>query len=251
MTELATALEQRAQPVETKTVLDLIERIRPEVERSLQSAQAAEILTRHYYTAIRFTPLLMQCTAESQVAALLLTAQLRLEPGPLGHVYLIPRKVKGAHEVQWMLGYVGIAELARRGGAVALRSTVVWDCDEYVRPWENEKGMHWTHVPVESETRERSSVLVSWKANGERQAIDVPSERIERARKASAAHGASSGPWFTDEDAMWRKTGVRAARPWLPLSADLATASTFDGATVVGVSVEQGEALPVIESGGE
>lgn len=69
-----------------------IEGMKPEIEKSLQSDAGAATLARHYYNAIRFNPLLMQCTPESLVASLLLSAQVRLEPGPLGHVYLVPFK---------------------------------------------------------------------------------------------------------------------------------------------------------------
>src|SRR5437868_4994603 len=101
---LDTALSIAAQPKDTRTVLDLIATMQPELEKSLQSEQAAEILVRHYYNAIRYNELLRQCTAESLVAALLLSAQVRLEPGPLGHVYLVPFKntKRGVHEVVWM-----------------------------------------------------------------------------------------------------------------------------------------------------
>src|SRR5712691_8366796 len=172
---LAGALEQAAQPKDTKTVLALIAGMQPEVEKSLQDPAGAAILTRHYYSAIRFNPLLTQCSADSLVAALLLSAQVRLEPGPLGHVYLVPYKntKAGVHEVVWMLGYTGIVELGRRGGAEGLRSTVVWDCDLIERPWEDEKGLHWTHKPLSArpDGAERIGALVAWKEGKERVAL--------------------------------------------------------------------------------
>src|SRR5437667_5782821 len=127
MTEtLSTALDRVAETPEAKSVRDLIEGMKPEIEKSLRSSDAAEMLMRHYYTAIRFNPLLLQCTADSMAAALLLSAQVGLEPGPLGHVYLVPYRNNklGAHEVVWMLGYTGIIQLGRNGGAIGLRSTV-------------------------------------------------------------------------------------------------------------------------------
>ena len=251
---LSTELERASAPKDTKTVLDLIELMKPELEKSLQSVGAAEILIRHYYSAIRYNELLRQCTAESLIAALLLSAQVRLEPGPLGHVYLVPYKnaKKQAHEVVWIVGYTGIIELARRGGAQALRSTVVWDVDDYTPPWENEKGVHFQLKPGPQDARkERVGVLVTWKDAGIVQALHVPPERVERAQKASAAYKAKSGPWFTDEDAMWRKTGVRAARPFLPLATELAQASAADGHTMVALDVADGEAVPVLEGGDE
>jgi recombination protein RecT len=71
----------------------------------------------------------------------------------------------------------------------------------------------------------------------------VPVSRIERARKASRA---KTGPWVTDEDAMWRKTAVRAVRPWLPLSPQAGEALAHDGATVSGLQVVEETAQPVL-----
>lgn len=247
---LETALAQKAQPKEARNVQDVITGMRPELVKSLGREDAADMLVRHYFTAIRYNELLRQCTAESLVAALLLSAQVRLEPGPLGHVYLVPFKVQGVHEVVWILGYTGIIELARRGGASALRSTIVWDCDEYDAPWENEKGVHFTLKPGPvSERNARLGLLVSWKEAGVVSALDVPAERVERAQKASPAYRAQSGLWVTDLDAMWRKTGVRAARPFLPLSVELAAAAAADGLVVSGVDLSDGDAQPTIEAG--
>lgn len=258
MTEtLSTELERAAAPKDTRTVLDLIETMRPEIEKSLQSEGAAEILVRHYYSAIRYNELLRQCTGESLVAALLLSAQVRLEPGPLGHVYLVPFKnaKRGVHEVVWMLGYTGIVELARRGGAAGLRSTVVWNCDEIELPWENERGLHWKLVPgLDAEREQRVGCLVVWKEGTERQALWMPPERVDVAIKASKNPKAAE---LRGEDWYWRKTGVRFARPWLPLTTEeagrqFAQAAAADGGVVHAVTIDaEGVALAEVEEEGD
>jgi recombination protein RecT len=251
MTDLGTALEQASASPETRSVADYIEAMRPEIEKSLQSEQGAAILARHYYNAVRYTPLLMQCTPESLVAALLLSAQVRLEPGPLGHVYLVPfRNAKrDVHEVVWMLGYTGIVELARRGGAAGLRATVVRAGDEFTPPWQDEKGSHWRHVPnLEAADAARIGGLVTWKEGTERVALLMPPERVDVAVKASRNPGAAG---LREEDWYWRKTAIRFARPWLPLTTDsgFAAAYQYDGGIASGIDVEAGAAFPVIEVG--
>ena len=47
---------------------------------------------------------------------------------------------------------------------------------------------------------------------------------------------------------MWRKTGVRAARPFLPLSPQFQTAVQADEQIVAGVLVEGDEVAPMIEA---
>lgn len=248
---LTTALETVATPKERKPFGELVARMRPELIKSLRNDEAADILTRHYMTAIRLNPQLMECKVDSLLAALLLSAQVRLEPGPLGHVYLVPFR----GECVWMLGYTGILELARRSERVgALKATVVWDADEYVLPWENERGLHYELRPGPEENRgDREGVLVTWKervgSRWEAVAMWCPPSRVERAKQASPAARKGAGPWATDESAMWAKTGIRYVRPWLPLSPDAGYAMQHDEAVVTGIAADAGgEAYPVIEA---
>lgn len=246
-TETRTALEAAAQPREQKSIRELVERMKPELEKSLQGRLAADALVRHYLTAIRLNPLLHECTTESLLAALLLSAQIGLEPGPLGHVYLVPYK----RECTWILGYTGIIELARRTDRVGgLRSIVLWDNDDY-RVWQDEKGEHFTLYPGDADKRtEMHSVIVTWKERAAGtwfpRVVHVPRSRVERARAASPAARKGSGPWVTDETSMWAKTGIRAVRPWLPLSAEAAYAVAMDESVLDGVAPDaDGVAQPV------
>jgi recombination protein RecT len=248
---LTTALEVASEPAARKPFRETVERMRPELVKSLRDDAAVDILTRHYMTAIRLNPQLMECSQDSLLAALLLSAQVRMEPGPLGHVYLVPYK----RECVWMLGYTGILELARRSERVgALAARVVWDCDEYVRPWVDEKGEHFKLLPgPEDERGDRVGVLVTWKeragSSWVARALDVPPSRVERARQASPAARKGAGPWTTDETAMWAKTGIRYARPWLPLSPDAGYAMQHDEAVLTGIDTDaSGAAQPVIEA---
>lgn len=248
--ELSAALDLAELPPDSRNVRDLIYGMETELQRSLQDPKAAEIMLRHYFTAIRFSPELRQCTPDSQVGALLLSAQVRLEPGPLGHVYLVPFKVRGVYEVVWMLGYTGIVELGRRGGAVGLRSTVVWSDDDWSGIVNDSGKLKYRHAPAQShgESAERVGVLVEWREGppgyaGVQQAVWCPPSRIDAALAASARKDTSR----REEDWYWRKTGVRFARPWLPLTTELATADRSDDAVVIGVDDGQ----PVIVEGGE
>lgn len=251
MTEtLSKALDKRTEAKETTGVLALIEGMKPEIEKSLQDEAGAAILARHYYSAIRHNPLLMQCTPDSLVAALLLSAQVRLEPGPLGHVYLVPFKdtKRNAHEVVWMLGYTGIVELGRRGGAAGLTATVVREGDTLEKPWQNERGWHWEYKPApEGAPGERLGALVTWREDKERVALWMPPERVDAAVKASRNPKARD---LREEDWYWRKTAIRFARPWLPLhTGDLARASAVDGGAVRSLDVQDGEAVAVVDGG--
>lgn len=226
MTELEQALEARQDREQAPTVVDLIDRMKPQLERM---SVDGERLTRIILTELRRTPKLYECSPQSLIGAMMLAGQLGLEPGPLGHVYLIPF----GGEVTFVVGYTGIIELARRGGIEGLSSEVVWDCDTYVKPWKNERGTHYEWRPGdEGERGERVGVLVTWKDGRTPAALHVPVSRVERAMMASKGSSAASSPWQTDTDAMWRKTGVRTARPFLPQTPRFAQAMAADGQAV-------------------
>ncbi|RIQ43708.1 recombinase RecT, partial [Bordetella avium] len=102
-----------------------------------QKSTLAAVLPRHVSAdrmlkialgALRTTPKLMGCTVESLMGAVVQCSQLGLEPNtPLGHAYLIPfekRRKQGNDwvtdkiEVQIVLGYKGLIDLARRSGQI-------------------------------------------------------------------------------------------------------------------------------------
>ena len=70
------------------------------------------------YTLVRANPALGACTPQSLLGALMTCAQLGLEPGPLQHVYFIPRRNArlNADEVNFQIGYKGYIQLAIRSG---------------------------------------------------------------------------------------------------------------------------------------
>jgi recombination protein RecT len=90
----------------TRTIADYITAMTPEIAKALPSHLKPERLARIVTTEIRRNPKLLECTRESLLGALMLSAQLGLEPGPLGHVYYIPysNKKTGVTECQFILG---------------------------------------------------------------------------------------------------------------------------------------------------
>jgi recombination protein RecT len=255
-TSLDKSEDKRTAPREKQDMADVIARMKPALEKSLGRADVAEMLMRHYLTAYRLNPKLQTCSTDSVLAALLLSAQVRLEPGPLGHVYLVPYK----SEVVWMLGYTGIVELGRRSDRLgALRARVVWDCDDYEYA-EKDGEEHYSLRPGSvADQNERRLVLVTWqeKAGGKwfKRAVEVAPSRIARALNASPAAKANSGPWCgseSDVTAMWCKTGIRAVRPWLPLTSDAGYAIASDDAMLTGVETDrEGAAQPVLVASDE
>jgi len=107
-----------------KTIQDLLKRMEPQIRKALPKHLEPERLARIALTEIRKNPKLLECSRESLLGAVMTAAQLGLEPGVLGHAYLIPywnNKTK-SYEVQFQIGYKGLLDLVRRSGYLHIRS---------------------------------------------------------------------------------------------------------------------------------
>ncbi len=109
-----------------------------------------ERMMRVVANAIRTTPKLQQCEPMSFLGALMHCASLGLEPNtPLGHAYLIPfeNKRKNVTEVQVVIGYKGLIDLARRTGQLAsIHGDVVYS-DDKLFSHEYGSNQHLRHIP--------------------------------------------------------------------------------------------------------
>jgi recombination protein RecT len=237
MTDLGTALEVAKQPHEAKTILSLIERQKPELEKALAGTIGVERFTRTILTELRRTPTLYECSPESLLGAMMLAAQLQLEPGPLGLVYLVPFK----RQVEFIVGYRGYVELAFRSGLVKdVSASLVYEGDEFeyregTRPFLD-------HIPdfPYAESRE----IIAAYAVARLKTGGAPFKVIyepdwQRAKSKSPAGSRGVGPWVEDFPQMVLKTAIRRLEPKLPktpqfglaLEADEAAAPVFEDAS--------------------
>ena len=206
-----------------KTVYDMIEELKPQLARALPAHLSAERMIRIALTNVRTTPKLATCNPQSLVAAVMLAGQLGLEPGPLGHAYLVPY----GSEVQFIVGYRGLLDLMWRSGKV--QSVAVHEvCEKDEFEFEYGLNENLVHRPA---LTDRGPVkcyygVVRMKDGGHH--IHVMSrEDVDAIRKRSRA--GANGPWASDYDAMARKTVLRQMARWLPLSVEVAQAVSQDG----------------------
>jgi recombination protein RecT len=242
---LSTELERAAQPKEQMTVLHLIERQKPELEKALAGAMDVDRFARVVLTQIRRTPALLDCSPESLIGGMMLSAQLGLEPGPLGLVYLVPFK----GQVEFIIGYRGYIDLAYRSGMVKdIASELVHEGDAY-HPLKGD-GAKIIHDPAGApgDRPVVAAYAIARLKTGGTVRQSIWPEDWERAKSRSASGSKGKGPWVTDTDAMIRKTAVRRLEPMLPKSAVFAHALAVD--TTAPVLVDDGDTLTVDAEGG-
>jgi recombination protein RecT len=226
------AIAVAAEPKGTRTIRDELIRMRPEIEKVIPRQVGAERFTRLVLTELRRNPMLMECAPQSVLGAMMLCAQLGLEPGPLGHAYLVPY----GRECQFILGYRGMIELASRSGR--LRSIVarpVYEGDSFSYAYGITDRL--SHVPCVA--ADRGPVVLYYglarfaSPSGYYLHVMQPDE-IEAARGRSATGKKNVGPWKSDYLAMACKTVVRRMQPYLPASVHLARAIDSDEQIVEG-----------------
>jgi recombination protein RecT len=172
------------------------------------------------------TPRLLECTPESIVQGVMSAAQLGLDVGGvLGSAYLVPYKNKKTdrYEAQFIPGYRGLIDLARRSGSIeSIEARVVKEKDLF----EFEYGLNpkLRHVPSNDDSpgpTVRAYGIAKLKDGGVQvEVMTIAQLNLIRSRSRAK----DDGPWVTDTDEMYRKTVVRRLFKYLPVSVELATA---------------------------
>lgn len=207
-------------------------------------------------SALAKTPALMQCTQPSILRAVMDAVSLGLEPaGPLGHAYLVPFKKNKkdaagnwtSHmEAQLIIGYRGFIALARRSGEIqSVNANVIYSRDRYrvnlaEGTVEHEPYMPPMPTPEEAEANGLDPIelmhrgqpiavySVAQFVGGGRHVDFMTIGDVERIRARSKS--GEDGPWKTDYDEMARKTVVRRAAKYWPLSTELSQAFEHESA---------------------
>lgn len=221
-----------AQTAERRTAHDLIRSMSGEFGKVLPETVPVDTFLRLALTELQRNDDLQKCTGSSLLGALMLSAQLGLEPGgPLGHLYLTPRRLKGEMTVVPIIGYKGLVELARRSGQVGtVKAQIIRDGDLFDQGFDTSRGGEYTvWRPADHDEKRPATGVLAWATLTGSDAVQTRYTPIDavNARRDRGAAG-QKGPWATDRDAMIRKTGIRALAPDLPQSTALALAQRSD-----------------------
>lgn len=197
-----------------------------------------ERMMRVVANAIRTTPALQDCDPLSFLGALMQCASLGLEPNTiLGHAYLIPFKnsKKGITEVQLVVGYKGLIDLARRSGHITAISANVHYSDDDL--WEYEEGTEaqLRHRPGPLEGKPLHAYAIAKFRDGGHAYVVMPWSQVLKIRDESQGwktavrfNATDKSPWKTHVDAMAKKTAIRALAKYLPLSVEFSDAMSVD-----------------------
>lgn len=207
-----------------KTIEDYLKQMAPAMSQALPKHMDVDRLMRLTMTTIRTTPELRNADMGSLLGGVMQAAQLGLEPGLLGQCYLLPFKnnKKGITEVQFIIGYKGMIDLARRSGHIqSIYAHAVYENDEF----EYELGLNpkLNHTPtMESEKGQYlGSYAVAHFKDGGYQMEFMPKAEIDKRRNSSPGGRSKYSPWNNYYEEMANKTVIRHMWKYLPISVEV------------------------------
>jgi len=207
--ELAVAKKKsKALTEKQKTVYDLIKERRGMYEDVMPRKQDVGRFVQAAMTAVKMSPKLQQCKADSLLKAIMESARFGLEPNtPLSEASLVPY----GSDVEFLIEYRGLLKLAWNSGLVlSIDYDKVCENDHFVY----EKGFNFKfeHIPNLKGDRGKPYAYYAYaEMKGGGKALTLMSrDEIERhGARFSKSYKYKTSPWQTDFDAMAIKTAIR------------------------------------------
>ena len=238
-----------------KTIFDLIQLSKKQFNNALPQHINTDRFVRIAITTIRLNPKLAKCNPESLIGALMVSAQLGLEPGTLGQCYLIPfeNKKAGTVECQFQIGYKGLIELLRRSGQLSdIYSYTVYENDDFNIEYGLSRTL--THKPNFDERGEIKgfyavAILKDGAKAFEYMTKDEITKHEEKYRKGSYKNDV----WNKNFEEMAQKTVVKKLLKWLPVSVEFLEMAAKDEKSFKVVDDKSAEVqeIEILENNGD
>jgi len=201
-----------------------LNQLQPFLDKALPNSMCSDRLIMLAICELKKNPKLSACTPKSLCGTIMSCAQLGLEPGMAGMIYLIPR----GNDATITLGYKGMIELAYRSERItSIEAACVYEKDEF-------KMTRGTNPSIEHSPSimNRGAIIGTYAVvtmrNGYKQFDFMSYSDINsiRTRSKSGSHG----PWATDFEQMAQKTVIRRLLKIIPSSICLNNAIGLDEA---------------------
>ena len=211
------------------TVFGMMKTYKSQIDLALPKHLTSDRMTRIVTTELRKNPDLLKCDPASLFGAVIQCCQLGLEPGSsLGHAYLIPfnNRKKGRTDVQLIIGYRGMIELARRSGQIFSISAQCWyENDDFTYSYGLSPDLR--HTPAGGDRGKLKGAYAVASLEGGGYQFEVMTVGEINRIKAKSKTG-NFGPWKEYYEEMSRKTVIRRLFKYLPVSIEIQRAAGVD-----------------------
>lgn len=189
--------------------------VKEQVQKALPSNIPVDRFLRAAMTEVRNNPKLLQCDPVSFAGCIIECAQLGLLPGSsLGYAYFVPfySSKEKKYLCQIIIGYIGLIELAYRGGFVSgITSRVVREGDHFYQCDGNNERFE--HESLHDESRPMTHVYAYAKLkSGGFVSEVIPLNQINSLMEKNKGKDS----WRDHTVAMLRKTAVRRLCKYIP-----------------------------------
>ena len=213
--------------------ISLMENNKNVIDEILPQGFDVKRLVRVMTSQIRQTPKLGTCDPYSFMHAVMTCAQLGLEPSKtMGRVHLIPYGT----EVQCIIGYQGLIDLARRSGEILeIYAEAVYANDHFDYRLGLDKSL--SHTPTFGEDRGEfiAAYAVAKYKNGGNHMVVMGKDEIEKIRTMKKYE---NKVWTEHYSEMAKKTAIRRLAKMLPMSVEIETAAQAMDAEASGETLD-------------
>lgn len=202
----------------------LLKQSMAEIDRALPKHMTAERMTRIALTCFRMNPALATCDPRSVIAAVMVAAQMGLEPGVGGQCYLIPYK----SECTLVPGWQGLVDLVSRAGRASCWTGAVYKGDEFDYALGDKPFI--VHKPIgDEDPANLTHVYAVGRVNGSEWPI-VEVWPVKKARAHLQRWNKVGGRHYANKhfDMYARKVALLQVIKYLPKSVELRDAITLD-----------------------
>jgi recombination protein RecT len=209
----------------TASVSDVLNAYRSAISQAIPKHLTVDRIIQQATTLITQNPEIAKCTAPSLIGATMQASILGFQPvQALGHCYFVPFK----DQVQFIIGYKGYIDLARRSGEIkSIMAYCVYSADEFTYELGLEPVLK--HIPASGDRGDLThAYAVAHFTNGGYAFEVVDKFHVMKRKAASQSKNSNYSPWQKWEAEMWVKTAIKALSKWLPLSVDIAGAIQTD-----------------------
>lgn len=196
-------------------------RVRNQIAAAVPKDMSPQRIARVALSVIKDNAKLQECSVDSLIGVLMLCAQTGLEPGPVGHCAIIPRKIAGKMTACWQPMYKGLVHLAWRSEMISgLVCEVVYERDTIDVDLGRQPPI--SHRPLLTGDRGRriGAYAQLTTTSGGAVARYMSFEEIEKIRKQYSKDGRDSAAWVTEWDEMACKTVLKRTMKRAPSSTE-------------------------------
>ena len=232
-----------------QSMAEMLAKVMPRVRAAVPAHVKPERLFQVAYLALSRQPALLECSAISVLRGVVIGAQLGLDISGIGGMaYLVPfyNSRTREKEVQFIIGYRGMIELARRSGDVAwIYPGIVYANEQF--DYQVNPIPRLQHVPILQEDA-RGPMIGAYAIAVFRDASVPPmpwamtKAQIDKIRGRSQAK--DNGPWVSHYPEMAMKTAIRGLAKYIPASSELNQALDYEDQVESGGSLVLAGELP-------